>query len=135
MDKASLAMLRGITTFWQQQSSLRACRTRQGVTGWLLIQPGSSCFTPQDCVSLPLDQAVLLVTTKSKSSKSTSSVPGNCFIWAGISPEQGQARVTQIWINLFLSLRCHSPSQAMLLLPEVCSVSCFSVHQSCSGNL
>lgn len=56
-------MVRGITTFWQQQSSLKACRACPGVTGWLLIQTGSSCFTPRDCVSLPLDQAVLPVTT------------------------------------------------------------------------
>lgn len=54
---------RGITTFWQQQSFLRACRVCPGMTGWLLIQTGSSYFIPWDCVALPLDQAVLPVTT------------------------------------------------------------------------
>lgn len=76
---------------------------------WLAAHPNLA--PPISLLRIVCRQCSLLTQSPSKY---TSSVPGNCLIWAGTSPEQGQARVTQIWMNCFWSLRCHSPYQTTL---------------------
>jgi len=126
---------RGTTTSRQQRGSPRPHGARVG-NARMDARPRQLLLLSHawDHASLPCQWSLL---TRAPSGY-TSSPPASCVIWAGISPEQDQARVPQIQINSFLPLRCHTSAQDTLHLPGIChyrSLSCFSVHQDRSGHV